>query len=110
MARLTRGSAHFGQGQSPIDHPAEEACEFVGCRLSERELAMRGEEIAQNLFHHIDASVEPPDRYGYRFDQGDSYFIAFGAIIAAKCRCSPSTSLLSRMTDRSRCACATRAG
>lgn len=70
------------------EHSAEQE-EVIACLLSEREMAIRGDEIAATLFGHVDAVAELPDGYGYRFDAGDDWLEAILAFIAAERRCCP---------------------
>ncbi len=66
-----------------------EADEIIACLLSERELAIRGDEIAETLFAHVTAVEELADGYGYRFDDGDARLDEIMAFIAAERRCCP---------------------
>lgn len=63
--------------------------EIIACLPSERERAMRGEEIAATLFAEVDEVAELPDGYGYRFADGEARLDAILACIAAERRCCP---------------------
>ncbi len=63
--------------------------EVIACLLSERELAIRGEEIARDLFASVAATDELPDGYGFRFDDGDAWLDQIVAFVAAERRCCP---------------------
>lgn len=63
--------------------------EIIACLLSEREQAIRGEELAHELFAHVDQVVELADGYGYRFDDGEVWLERLLAFIAAERRCCP---------------------
>ena len=45
--------------------------EVVACLLSERERAMRGDELGRELFAHVEAIEELADGYAYRFPAGE---------------------------------------
>jgi hypothetical protein len=63
--------------------------EVVGCLLSERDYAIRGEELASGLFVTVDEVVELPDGYAYRFAGADSPLEPLLEFIAAEGRCCP---------------------
>jgi hypothetical protein len=63
--------------------------EVIGCLLSERDYAMRSEELANGLFAMVDEIVELPDGYAYRFAGGDSLLESLLEFIAAERRCCP---------------------
>lgn len=67
----------------------EDGEELIACLLSEREQAMRGEEIAETLFAHVSAVADLPDGYGFRFVDGDAWLDDVMALIAAERRCCP---------------------
>jgi hypothetical protein len=63
--------------------------EVIGCLLSERDYAIRSEELASGLFATIDEIVELPDGYAYRFAGGDRALESLIEFIAAERRCCP---------------------
>ncbi len=63
--------------------------EIIACLLSEREYAMRGEELAGGLFATVEEIVELPDGYAYRFADGERQLAALLEFIAAERRCCP---------------------
>ena len=63
--------------------------EVIACLLSEREYAIRGEEIAGGLFAAVEEVAELPDGYGYRFSADGSQLEPLLAFIAAERRCCP---------------------
>jgi hypothetical protein len=63
--------------------------EVIACLLSEREYAIRGEEIAGGLFAAIEEVADLPDGYGYRFSGDGSQLEPLLAFIAAERRCCP---------------------
>jgi hypothetical protein len=76
-------------GEVSMGELTTEVDEVIACLLSEREQAIRGEEIAQTLFAHVAEVAELPDGYGYRFDEGDAWLDEIMAFIAAERRCCP---------------------
>jgi hypothetical protein len=62
--------------------------EIITCLLSEREYAIRGEELAGGLFAAVEEISELPDGYGYRF-ANDGHLPALLELIAAERRCCP---------------------
>ena len=63
--------------------------ELIACLLSEREAAMRGEELAAGLFSQVEAVEELPDGYGYRFANDEAVLSALLEFINAERRCCP---------------------
>ena len=63
--------------------------EVIACLLSEREYAIRGEEIAGGLFAAVEEVAELSDGYGYRFSGDGSQLEPLLAFIAAERRCCP---------------------
>jgi hypothetical protein len=63
--------------------------ELIACLLSEREAAMRGEELAAGLFARVEAVEELEDGYGYRFADDEAVLAALLDFIAAERRCCP---------------------
>src|SRR5918994_7530042 len=63
--------------------------EVIACLLSEREAAIRGEELAGGLFTAVEGVVELPDGYAYRFAGADSPLESLLEFIAAERRCCP---------------------
>ena len=63
--------------------------EIIACLLSEREHAIRGEELAAGLFAAVAETVELPDGWGYRFASDDGRVADLLEFIAAERRCCP---------------------
>ena len=63
--------------------------EVIACLLSEREAAVRGEELAGGLFAAVEEVVELSDGYGYRFSSDGSQLAPLLEFIAAERRCCP---------------------
>ena len=74
---------------APAAHQEQQHPEVIACLLSEREQAIRGEEIAANLFTHVTVTEELSDGYGFRFDDPDAHLAAILAFVAAERRCCP---------------------
>ncbi len=72
-----------------IEPVAEIDDEVIGCLLSERDYAMRSEELASGLFATVDEVVELPDGYAYRFAGADGPLESLLEFIAAERRCCP---------------------
>lgn len=60
-----------------------------GCLLAEREVAIRGEQIAETIFADVDAVAEYPDGSRCRFVDGRGRLAAVLDFIAAERRCCP---------------------
>ena len=63
--------------------------EVIGCLLSERDYAIRSEELAGGLFAAVAEVVELPDGYAYRFAGADRPLESLLEFIAAERRCCP---------------------
>src|SRR5215210_6668758 len=63
--------------------------EVIACLLSERDYAIRSEELASGLFAAVEEVVELPDGYAYRFAGADSQLESLLEFIAAERRCCP---------------------
>jgi hypothetical protein len=63
--------------------------DVIACLLSEREAAIRGEELAGGLFAAVEEVAELPDGYGYRFSSDGSQLEPLLEFIAAERRCCP---------------------
>jgi hypothetical protein len=63
--------------------------EVIACLLSEREAAMRGEELAGGLFAAVGEITEFPDGFAYRFASDGSQLEPLLAFIEAERRCCP---------------------
>ena len=63
--------------------------EVIACLLSEREYAIRGEELAEGLFTAAEEIAELADGYAYRFSGDDDRLQALLEFIAAERRCCP---------------------
>jgi hypothetical protein len=62
--------------------------ELIACLLSERDYAIRGDELASGLFAVVEEIVELPDGYAYRFAD-DGHLSALLEFIAAERHCCP---------------------
>ena len=71
------------------DPVAVEQDEVIACLLSERDYAIRSEELAGGLFAPVDEVVELPDGYAYRFAAAESSLESLLAFITAERRCCP---------------------
>ncbi len=63
--------------------------DVIACLLSEREAAIRGEELAGGLFAAVEEVAELPDGYAYRFSSNGSQLAPLLEFIAAERRCCP---------------------
>ena len=63
--------------------------EVIACLLSEREAAIRGEELAGGLFAAVEEVTELPDGYRYRFSGDGSQLEPLLEFIAFERRCCP---------------------
>jgi hypothetical protein len=63
--------------------------EMIACLLSEREYAIRGEELAAGIFAAVEGVAELPDGYGYRFSGDGAQLEPLLAFIEAERRCCP---------------------
>lgn len=63
--------------------------EVIACLLSEREAAIRGEELASGLFAAVDEIAALPDGFRYRFAGGADRLRDLSEFIAAESRCCP---------------------
>ena len=63
--------------------------EVIACLLSERDYAIRSQELTGGLFTTVEEVVELPDGYAYRFAGGDSPLEWLLEFIAAERRCCP---------------------
>ena len=63
--------------------------EVIACLLSERDYAIRGEELATGLFAAVEEVAELPDGYGYRFSSDGGHLAPLLAFIEAERRCCP---------------------
>ena len=66
---------------------AEKDEEIIACLLSERESAIRGEELAGGLFAAVEEIAELPDGYGYRFASDGQLEPLLEFIAAERCCC-----------------------
>ena len=71
------------------DSVAVEQYEVIACLLSERDYAIRSEELAGGLFAPVDEVVELPDGYAYRFAAAESSLDSLLEFITAERRCCP---------------------
>src|SRR5215212_149222 len=72
-----------------IEPAAQSDDEVIACLLSERDYAIRSEELAGGLFAPVDEVVELPDGYAYRFAAAESSLESLLEFIAAERRCCP---------------------
>jgi hypothetical protein len=63
--------------------------EVIACLLSEREAAIRGEELAGGIFAAVEEVAELPEGYSYRFPSDGSQLEPLLKFIAAERRCCP---------------------
>ena len=63
--------------------------DVIACLLSEREAAIRGEELAAGLFTAVEEVVELPDGYAYRSPSDGSQLQPLLEFLAAERRCCP---------------------
>lgn len=63
--------------------------DVIACLLSERQSAIRGEELAGGLFTAVEEVAELPDGFGYRFASDGGQLEPLLEYIAAKRRCCP---------------------
>jgi hypothetical protein len=63
--------------------------EVIGCLLSERDFAIRSEELAGGLFASVEEVVELPDGYAYRFAGAGGPLDSVLEFITAERRCCP---------------------
>ncbi len=68
---------------------AAEQDEVIACLLSEREAAIRSEELAGGLFTAVEEVGELPDGYAYRFSSDGSQLEPLLEFIAAERCCCP---------------------
>lgn len=71
---------------APVVAPQDDV---IACLLSEREAAIRGEELAGGLFAAVEEVAELPDGYAYRYPGDDSQLEPLLEFIAAERRCCP---------------------
>jgi hypothetical protein len=65
------------------------ADEVIGCLLSEREQAIRADELGRDLFRHVEAVAELTDGYAYRFPAGKPWAEKVIAFVGFERRCCP---------------------
>ena len=70
------------------EHMVQTDDEVIACLLSERDYAIRGDELARGLFTAVEEITELPDGYAYRFS-GDDHLAPLLEFIAAERRCCP---------------------
>src|SRR5918997_530838 len=71
------------------DPVVAEQDEVIACLLSEREYAIRSEELASGIFAAVEDIAELPDGYGYRFSGDGNQLEQLLEFIAAERRCCP---------------------
>ncbi len=69
--------------------PAVQDDEVIACLLSEREAAIRGEELAGGLFAAVEEVAELADGFAYRFPSEGSQLEPLLEFIVAERRCCP---------------------
>jgi hypothetical protein len=70
-----------------IQEPADE--ELIACLLSEREQAIRADELGRELFAHVEAVEELADGYAYRFPAGEPWADNLIAFVGLERQCCP---------------------
>jgi len=73
--------------QNELELPANELP--IACNLSDSEQAARGEEIAENLFKHVQQAKELADGYAYSFPASDEWASKLMEFILAERTCCP---------------------
>jgi hypothetical protein len=63
--------------------------EVIACLLSERERAIRADEIGRELSGHVEAIAELSDGYAYRFPAGEPWAEKLTEFVAFERRCCP---------------------
>ena len=63
--------------------------ELIACNLGEREMAIRSEVLAGELFPGVEAVEELADGYGYRFPGDEEWTARVLDFVAAERRCCP---------------------
>ena len=71
------------------DESNASAEEVIGCLLSEREQAVRGDAVAGELFAGAEAVEELPDGYAYRFPADAAWTARVLDFVAAERQCCP---------------------
>lgn len=69
--------------------PVADNEEIIACLLSEREYAVRGEELAEGLFGRVEEVAELADGFGFRFAHDQAILDTLLEFIAAERRCCP---------------------
>jgi len=72
-----------------IEPAAQSDDEVIACLLSERDYAIRSEELAGGLFASVEEIAELPDGFAYRFAGAESPLQSLLEFIAAERRCCP---------------------
>ena len=83
------GDRVLGRSDSSTPRLLDSSTPEIACLLSEREAAIRGEELARGLFTAVEEVAELPDGYGYRFSSESSQLEPLLEFIAAERRCCP---------------------
>ena len=63
--------------------------EVIACLLSEREQAIRADEIGRDLFAHVETVEEHADGYAYRFPAGEPWADMLIAFVGLERQCCP---------------------
>jgi hypothetical protein len=63
--------------------------EVIACLLSEREFAIRGEDLAAGIFAAVEEVAELSDGYAFRFANDETVLASLLEFIAAERRCCP---------------------
>ena len=63
--------------------------EVIACLLSEREQAVRADEVGRDLFGHVEAVEELADGFAYRFPAGEQWAEKLTEFVSFERRCCP---------------------
>lgn len=63
--------------------------EVIACLLSEREQAMRADEISREFVGQVEVVEELPDGYAYRFPAGEAWADKLVVFVGHERRCCP---------------------
>lgn len=66
-----------------------ESGELIACLLSEREQAMRADEVGRELSGHVEAVEELADGFAYRFPAGEPWVEKLIDFVGFERRCCP---------------------
>jgi hypothetical protein len=72
-----------------LNQPAVDDDEVIACLLSEREKAMRADEVGRELSGNVEEVEELADGYAYRFPAGEPWAEKLTAFVSFERRCCP---------------------